>query len=188
MRISLEESEIIMQDKSQKRKIRDKKIDRITSSLHVLAQCAVGILSLIGTINIAVLAVAVQEKDTVFVLFGVIVMVVAIVLHHIILLWGLPQLIELARLDNDEREDIGLRCLICNLYYIKDWEYTRDLLMTCSQSQKDINEMFKRAKTIVRVPILPKRFGVLALLYIALVAEIGLFIYLCHLWGFTLWA
>jgi len=172
------------------REIRDRKIDRIHSSLHSLAQCAVGILSLMGLINIAIVVVAVELEETFYLLLGVIVIIIAIMLHRIILLWGLPQLMEFVRLDNDDDENIGLRCLFCSIYFIEDWNLKKKILLVCLEDGLEkkisIREMFRNAKRYARVPFWSRRFGILALLYIALFAEIALFIYLCVLWGFPL--
>ena len=173
-------------DTINEREIRDRKIDRIHSSLHSLAQCAVGILSLMGILNITIVVLSVQLGNTFYLLLGVVVLAVAIVLHRIILLWGLPQLLEFACLDNDESENIGLRCLFCSIYYIEDWDLKKKMLLLCLENKGSIREMFRNAKRDVRVPFWSRRFGILALLYIALFAEIAFFVYLCFLWGFPL--
>jgi len=173
-------------DTINEREIRDRKIDRIHSSLHSLAQCAVGILSLMGILNITIVVLSVQLGNTFYLLLGIVVLAVAIVLHRIILLWGLPQLLEFAHLDNDESENIGLRCLLCSIYFIENWELNKKLLLLCSENQTNIREMFRNAKRYIRVPFWSRRFGILALLYIALFAEIAFFVYLCVLWGFPL--
>jgi len=161
---------------NQDREVRDRKIDRINSNLNALAQCAVGILSLMGMMNITLLAFSTQLSNSFLVLIGVIVIIVAIVLHYIILLWGLPQLIEFAILDKNENENIGLRCLLCSIYFIEDWKHIKKKIKKCVKNHSNIKEMFKHAKKKVNVPRFPKRFGILALLYIALAAESIFFI------------
>jgi len=131
---------------------KNKKIDRITSSLQSLAQCAVGILSLMGMMNITLLAFSAQLSNSFLILIGVMVIIVAIILHYIILLWGLPQLIEFALSDNDKINNIGLRCLLCSIYFINDWGYVKNELKKCIQKHTNLKEMFNSAKKIVNIP------------------------------------
>jgi len=170
---------------NKRRDLNDRKVDRITSSLSSLAQCAVGILSLMGIANLTIVGFSIQEKSSLLMLFGIGVILVAIVVHYLILLWGLPQLIEFALLDIDKNEYIGLKCLLCSIYFIEDWEYKKKLIRESTRDQSNVRKMFNRAKREVCVPIWSNRFGILALLYIALFSEILFVIFSTLFLGFS---
>ena len=150
-------------------------LDRITSSVHTLAQCAVGVLSLMGTINVGSFFLAVELNNTIIMIITIIEIIIVIGFHYLFKIWTLPYVVEFIYLDEKENENIGLRNLICRLYDINNWKNVRRIFI----EQK--NEILKEGSIIrnlnfpIKMSWKPLHFGILSLIYLALMFEIVFF-------------
>lgn len=168
--------------------IKKRAIDNAAQSLNTLASCAVGVLSLFGTITVALVGFGIQQEKLLYLLMACVTALFAYVFHGIIIKWCIPYIVQLLAVDDGKREDlIGLRNLAAYLFDIPDWVKTSEaakkeiesgsLLLDPEKKEKNCNKIKSNSlincdfvKSYIRSGATSKHLGVSWALTISIIA------------------
>lgn len=150
--------------------------ENAANSLGTLAQCAVGVLSLMGTVIVALIGIAIEANTNtaLFLFLASIMGMIAIFFHYLFRRWCFPYLIELLLFTSND-EYYGLKILSCHLFNIESWDVLRGTVVSymytvdCGYTKDTVKQLLQNqdVSALVDISLFPRHIGILLALWIS---------------------